>query len=267
MTTTGLIFDIKRFSVNDGPGIRTTVFFKGCPLDCRWCHNPESRKCEPEEILTNHKLDGRAFHDKETIGSVVTVRQVMTEIEKENIFYETSQGGVTFSGGEPLLQPEFLSSLADACRFQGIHVCLDTSGYCEPRLFKELIPKFDLFLYDIKLPDRENHIRYTGFPNDDILTNLWALDSSGKDYIIRMPYIPGVNDSREAIDQLKELLKQLTHRLKEIHFLPYHPLAKSKLKRMGLEDKMNGSIQVDELKLGNLVSEFEKTGYRVKIGG
>jgi len=267
MTDEGLIFDIKRFSVNDGPGIRTTIFFKGCPLDCWWCHNPESRKCEVEEIMTLRKLDGKEFYSREIIGRQVTLKQVMVEIEKEILFYETSGGGVTFSGGEPLMQPAFLSTLADECKRQGIHTCLDTSGYCDPVLFKELIPKFDFFLYDMKLLDRDKHIRYTGSPNDDILVNLLQLDGSGKDYILRMPVIPGVNDDRENINSLKETLKRLTHPLKEIHFLPYHPLAKNKLKRLGLETKMGDSIQVDESKLRKLGIEFEQAGYKVKIGG
>lgn len=267
MSVTGIIFDIKRFSVNDGPGIRTTVFFKGCPLDCRWCHNPESKKCEPEEILTTRTLNDSVFSEKETVGRLVTVQQVMTEIDKEEVFHETSRGGVTFSGGEPLMQPEFLSLLAEECSRRGIHTCLDTSGYCDPELFKILIPKFDLFLYDLKLLDREQHILYTGFPNDDIIYNLIELDKSGCDYIVRMPVIPGVNDDRYNINMLKAKLNQLTFKLREIHLLPYHPLAKTKLKRLGLSDKMNGSDQVDEIKLSKLVEELEQAGYKVKIGG
>ena len=263
----GLIFDIKRFSVNDGPGIRTTVFFKGCPLTCWWCHNPESRACDMEQIVLTRKLDGKDFQHREVIGKLVTVDEVLKEIEKETVFHETSGGGVTFSGGEPLFQPDFLSDLARECRLRNIHTCLDTSGYCEPGLFSSILPLFDLFLFDIKILDRSKHIQYMGCPNDEILYNLMQLDRSGSKYIIRVPVIPGVNDDRESFNDLKNYLKELHHPLKEIHFLPYHPLAKHKLINLGMEDKMNSDLQVNESELHKLVLEFEQTGYKVKVGG
>ena len=267
MVPQGIIFDIKRFSVNDGPGIRTTVFFKGCPLTCVWCHNPESKSVDFQEIEIIRKLDGKEYCRKEIVGRSVTVQQVMQEIEKESVFYETSGGGVTFSGGEPLMQPEFLSLLLDRCRESEFHTCLDTSGHCDTALFKKFIPKTDLFLFDIKILDPEKHFQYTGVDNKLILDNLLQLDRSGHDYIIRMPIIPGVNDDRANIDAMKALLRQLNNPAREIHLLPYHPLAKNKLRRLGMEDKMDPSVEKIEPKLHTLAGEFEQTGYKVTIGG
>jgi pyruvate formate lyase activating enzyme len=262
-----LIFDIKRFSVNDGPGIRTTIFFKGCPLNCWWCHNPESRLIDPQEIITYRKLCDKEFILKEIVGKTVSVDDVMSEIEKETVFYETSGGGVTFSGGEPLMQPEFLSALADACRFRNINTCLDTSGYCDKQLFKEFINKIDLFLFDIKTLDRQKHIQYTGVDNTDILSNLLQLDLSGGKYIIRIPVIQGLNSDKESMIQLIEFLRKLTCPLKEIHLLPYHSLAKSKLRRLKMEDKTDIFKEINDSELKILAGEFEADGYKVNIGG
>ena len=267
MADRGLIFDIKRFSVNDGPGIRTTVFFKGCPLACWWCHNPESQVCDAESIKVTRKLDGREFYHQETVGKFMTVEEVMTEILKENIFHETSGGGVTFSGGEPLLQPEFLADLARACRLRNIHICLDTSGFCDPCLFSQLISLFDMFLYDIKTMSRDKHVQYTGYPNDEILTNLHLLDDSGTPYIIRVPVIPGVNDDADSMSSLMSFLQSLRNPLKEVHFLPYHPLAGNKLKNLRREDKMDESLRINESELHKFAVEFEHAGYKIKIGG
>lgn len=267
MGPTGIIFDIKRFSVNDGPGIRTTVFFKGCPLTCWWCHNPESRSCDPETISITRKLSGKDFYLQEVVGKRVTVEEVLFEIDKESIFHDTSGGGVTFSGGEPLFQPEFLASLAAECRQRDIHTCLDTSGYCDPGLFRSFIPGIDLFLFDIKTLDREKHIQYMGCPNDDILVNLSQLDGAGGQYIIRVPIIPGINNDRKSMDDLGNLLQKLQNPRKEIHFLPYHKLARQKLKNLGMENKMSNALQINEAELHKLVAGFKRSGYQVKIGG
>lgn len=267
MQQQGLIFDIKRFSVNDGPGIRTTVFFKGCPLACWWCHNPEGLSCEIEQAAVIRTLDDREFRVTETIGKLVTVEEVMDEIRKENIFHETSGGGVTFSGGEPLLQPDFLKGLVRACNDAGLHTCLDTSGFCDSFIFKELIPEFRLVLYDVKTLDREKHILYTGFPNEIILQNLNWLDRSGVPYIIRMPVIPGVNADEESAGKLLAFVRSLAFASREIHFLPYHPLARNKLKRLGMENKMDPSVKLNDTELHKLAAFFEQEGFKVKIGG
>jgi pyruvate formate lyase activating enzyme len=267
MHSKGIIFDIKRFSVNDGPGIRTTVFFKGCPLSCWWCHNPESRLSDVEEFEIVHKLDEREFRKKEMIGKYLSVEDVMTEIEKETVFYETSGGGVTFSGGEPLMQPKFLMLLAETCALRNIHTCLDTSGYCNPKLFAEILPKIDFFLFDIKTLDKENHLKYTGVSNEMILTNLSTLAKSGKDYIIRLPLIPGINNDKENILKLKNCLKDLSSPIKEIHLLPYHPLAHNKYRRFGMEEKAQNITEIKEEEMNSLAHTFEQIGYNVKIGG
>jgi pyruvate formate lyase activating enzyme len=267
MSLTGLIFDVKRFSVNDGPGIRTTIFFKGCPLACRWCHNPESRQFCREKIMVMDKLDGREFRHTEEIGKYVTIEEVMREIEKETIFYETSEGGVTFSGGEPLLQPDFLAGLATACHEQGIHTCLDTSGQCESELFKSMIPCFDLFLYDVKLINSNRHMEWTGSSNDTILNNLRILDNSGKKYILRVPLIPAVNMDHENTEAFIELIEQLHFPGREIHLLPYHPMGRNKLKRLGLEDTMTENLKVADEDIQHLSEVITQAGFTVKIGG
>ncbi|MBN2611745.1 MAG: glycyl-radical enzyme activating protein [Bacteroidales bacterium] len=266
-TDKGLIFDIKRFSVNDGPGIRTTIFFKGCPLSCWWCHNPEGISPETEEVFVTEKLDGKDFLRKKQVGTWFSVDELMKEIEKEQVFYETSAGGVTFSGGEPLLQYEFLLKLTDACTSKGIHTCLDTSGYVSPEIFKSVINSFDLFLYDIKTLDNEKHIKYTGFLADIILANLQTLADAGKQFIIRIPVIPGINDHEENITAVKDLISRLNNETKELHLLPYHAIAKGKYLRFGREFKMSGVNEPSENELLRLKSEFEETGYKVKIGG
>jgi len=263
----GLIFDIKRFSVNDGPGIRTTIFFKGCPLSCWWCHNPEGLSGETEEVIIKEKLDGKEFKQIKKVGTFVTVEDLMSEIEKERIFHETSDGGVTFSGGEPLIQHEFLVRLTDECSRRGIHTCLDTSGYVSPGVFKSILNRFDLFLYDIKTLSEHKHLLYTGVPVGTISANLRALSEAGRKFIIRFPVIPGMNDDAENISQMVDFLKNLDNEVKEIHLLPYHATAKSKYRKFGREFKIKNSIEISEIEMKRLKDEFEQIGYKVKIGG
>jgi pyruvate formate lyase activating enzyme len=263
----GLIFDIKRFSINDGPGIRTTIFFKGCPLSCWWCHNPEGLSAEIEEVRVMEKLDGKEFWQIKKVGTFVTVEDLMEEIEKEKIFHETSGGGVTFSGGEPLNQHKFLLRLADECTRRGIHTCLDTSGYVNPGIFRSVLNRFDLFLYDIKMLDNRKHKHYTGVSPEMITENLLELSKSDGKFIIRFPVIPGINDDEENISQMTGFLKNLDNKVKEIHLLPYHASAKSKYNKFGREFKIKNTINVDENKLDRLKDEFVQIGYRVKIGG
>ncbi len=263
----GLIFDIKRFSVNDGPGIRTTIFFKGCPLSCWWCHNPEGLSGEIEEINVVEKLDGIEFKQIKEVGTFVTLEDLMKEIEKERIFYEISGGGVTFSGGEPLYQYRFLHRLAQECRKRGIHTCLDTSGYISPAIFKSLLDDFDLFLYDIKTLDEHKHMQYTGVALETITANLHALSEAGSKFIIRVPVIPGINDDKKEISQLVELMKNLNNEVREIHLLPYHASAKAKYQKFGRDFKINDRIEMNEIELNRLKDKFEQTGYKVKTGG
>ncbi|UCH92152.1 MAG: glycyl-radical enzyme activating protein [Candidatus Aminicenantes bacterium] len=225
----GIIFDIKRFAIHDGPGIRTTVFLKGCPMKCPWCHNPEGQKKCPERGWNNGK--------KEIIGEKRSVDEVMREIDKEVVFYDESKGGVTFSGGEPLVQPKFLQALLQECRKRDIHTTLDTTGYVSPRIFKSIIDKVDLFLYDLKIMDEQTHIRYTGVSNRPVIENLRILSKKGKKVIIRFPVIPGITDTKENIKKLGTFVASLKN-IDEIDLLPYHRTAEGKYRHLKKENKM-----------------------------
>lgn len=225
----GIIFDIKRFAIHDGPGIRTTVFFKGCPMRCPWCHNPESQKKCPERVANNGK--------KEIIGMERSVEEIIDEIEKEVVFYDESQGGVTFSGGEPLAQPQFLQALLKECRKRDIHITLDTTGYVSPKTFKSIIDKVDMFLYDLKIMDDKKHIQCTGVSNRPVLENLKILSKKGKKVIIRFPVIPGITDTEENIKAVGTYVSSLKN-ISEIDLLPYHRIAEGKYRHFKKENKM-----------------------------
>ena len=251
----GIIFDIKRFAIHDGRGIRTTVFFKGCPLSCWWCHNPESQKKEPE-----------ANQAKQTIGERVTVEHIMTEIEKDTVFYDESSGGVTFSGGEPLMQPDFLNALLDECRKKDIHTILDTSGYAFPDIFASVIDKVDLFYYDLKLMDNDRHLKYTGVDNRRINENLATLSRKKKKTVIRFPVIPGITDDPQNIKELAEFVSRLEG-IEGIDCLPYHKTAAEKYKRFAVEYRLTGLNPPASARLEEIKNSFEEYGFKVKIGG
>jgi pyruvate formate lyase activating enzyme len=225
----GVIFDIKRFALHDGPGIRTTVFFKGCPMKCPWCHNPESQKKCPERVTNNGK--------KEIIGKKRSVVEVMNEIEKEVVFYDESRGGVTFSGGEPLVQPQFLKALLQECHKRDIHTTLDTTGYVSPKTFKSIVDQVDMFLYDLKIMDEQNHIRCTGVSNRPVIENLEILSKKGKKVIIRFPVIPGITDTEKNIKAVGTFVSSLKN-INEIDLLPYHHTAEGKYRRLKKENIM-----------------------------
>lgn len=263
----GLIFDIKRFAVHDGPGIRQTIFFKGCPLNCWWCHNPESRLCSQEIITEKKPLDGMVFTDEKTVGQWVTPEEVMHEIEKETVFFDESGGGVTFSGGEPLQQFDFLMALLKACREKDIHTTLDTSGYCKEDKFEKLIGEVDLFLYDLKLMDENLHKKYAGVSNRIILNNLKLLSEEGAEVIIRFPVVPDITHTRKNVDALKNYIHTLKPGIHEIHLLPYHNTGKGKYERFSIPDRMNGVGSLNINDLTELKKEFEAIGFEVRIGG
>lgn len=225
----GIIFDIKRFAIHDGPGIRTTVFFKGCPMKCPWCHNPESQKKCPERVANNKK--------KEIIGKKRSVEEILAEIEKEVVFYDESRGGVTFSGGEPLAQPRFLQALLKECRKRDIHTTLDTTGFVSPKTFNSIIDKVDMFLYDLKIMDDKKHIQCTGVSNRLVLENLKILSKKGKKVIIRFPVIPGFTDREENIKAVGTFVSSLRN-VDEIDLLPYHQIAEGKYRRLKKENMM-----------------------------
>lgn len=269
--TQGTIFDIKRYAIHDGPGIRTTIFFKGCPLTCVWCHNPESHALEPEIFYWDDRCircracveacpegalawkDGGVETDRsrcdrcgacvsicpagacELVGRTVTVDEVMREAEKDSLFYEESTGGVTLSGGEPLAQPGFCRALLQRCRSLGINTALDTAGYAPEVSLLAIAELVNLFLYDLKGIDEGRHRAYTGVANTVILRNLKCLDRLGKRIWIRFPLIRGINDDLDHVTRLGEFVATLSS-VEAIHVLPYHQGGEAKRGRLGWTD-------------------------------
>ncbi|MBF0440752.1 MAG: glycyl-radical enzyme activating protein [Oligoflexales bacterium] len=226
----GAVFNIQRFSLHDGPGIRTTVFLKGCPLDCIWCHNPEGMKPQMDREGSE---DHRGFR-----AGIMSVESVMREVVKDTIFYEESKGGVTFSGGEPTMQPDFLCELLVRSRKLEIHTCLDTSGYADGSVFERIMDHVDLFLYDLKLIDNSLHRRYTGRDNGIILDNLKFLCRNGKRVSARIPLIPSITDTEENISKTAHFLLSEGLSVSEVNLLPYHRYAEEKYRRRGIENRM-----------------------------
>jgi len=262
----GIIFSFKRYSVHDGPGIRQTVFFKGCPLSCWWCHNPESQDVKSESTVRKNILDGLTFEQEETIGKIMSVQEVMNEIEKDSIFYDESGGGVTFSGGEPLMQHKFLIELLDACKDAGIHSAVDTTGFANQNIFKQVAKKTDLFLYDLKLLDDKEHKKYTGVSNKVILDNLKYLNQIKKRVTIRFPVIPGITDTLENVSLMKKFLLPLKN-IRKLALLPYHDIANHKYTKFKMNNKMNGVKALSKKDLAGLKKEFEDIGFKLRIGG
>ncbi len=263
----GMIFDIKRYALHDGPGIRQTVFFKGCPLRCWWCHNPESQSTKTEIITREIKLDGDSCYEDVPVGRLMTVDEVMAEVLKETVFYDESGGGVTFSGGEPLLQAEFLKALAAECRRNNIHTVLDTCGYANPETVDSVADLIDLFLFDIKLIDEERHREYAGVSNRIILANLRRLAANGKKIIVRFPIIPGITDTDENIAGLIGLLHSMSSIINEVDLLPYHSIANHKYLQFEMENKMKDAQPPSDERMNILKEHFEQNGFSVKIGG
>ena len=245
----GTIFNIQRFCVNDGPGIRTTVFLKGCPLSCVWCHNPESQRFEPEILFYKDKCTGcgrckcvtAADRDfvcfngaKEICGKTVSADEVTAEVLKDKPFYENSGGGVTLSGGEPLAQYDFSLELLKKAKENGIHTAIETCGYAEKSKILEIAKYVDLFLFDCKETDQELHKEYTGFDNKIILDNLKALSDAGSKIILRCPIIPGFNDRAEHFKGISETAEKFIG-IEHIEIEPFHPLGESKYSALGRE--------------------------------
>ena len=264
---TGIIFDIKRFSIHDGPGLRTTVFFKGCPLKCSWCHNPESQAGKPERIFWDDRcqrcqvcittckqgaitlvddhivtddakciLSGECVEScyaeaRQIAGRAMSVAEVMSEVERDLPFYDQSEGGVTFSGGEPLMQPDYLLALLAACKQAEFHTTLDTCGFASWGTMDRIRPFVDLFLYDLKFMDPARHKKHTGVDNARILENLQRLSKLGHDIVIRVPIIPGINADAENLHAIGKFAAGLPS-LHRVDILPYHRAAINKYERM-----------------------------------
>jgi pyruvate formate lyase activating enzyme len=302
MQTTGVIFDIKGFAIHDGPGIRTTVFLKGCPLRCWWCHNPESQSRSVEIMLHENRciqcgacvetcpqhaimqrgdlvITDRALctacgtctgvcyaEARETVGQAMTVREVMTTIERDLPFYDESGGGVTFSGGEPLSQPGFLLELLQACKAQEIHTALDTCGYARWATLDDIRPYVDLFLFDVKSMDSDWHQEVTGVPNHLILSNLRALSQHGHRIVLRLPVIPGINDEAESIRQIGAFAASLPS-LERVDMLPYHHTAADKYARLDKAYRFTEARPPSEERMAEFAHILGEFGLRVKIGG
>ena len=301
--TPSLIFDIKRYAINDGPGIRLVVFFKGCNLRCAWCHNPESisakaekmytpAKCikcgtcveacpenaitlTPEGIITDAdlcRMCGKCADvcpSKAIVmsGKVMSVAEIMDAIEKERVFFDQSGGGVTFSGGEPLLHTKLLIELLDECGKKGIHRAVDTAGHVSTETLLEVAGRTDLFLYDLKMMDTELHRKWTTAGNRKILHNLKILAGTGANIIIRIPLIRGINDTVENIQLTAKFISELDGEPKEVHLLPYHAIAQHKYLKLGRAGDFERLMEPGSETIANAISIFGKYGIRAEVGG
>lgn len=263
MSQTGIIFDIQKFSVQDGPGIRTTVFFKGCPLQCLWCHNPESKNPESEirQISTNC-----GSQKSDAIGYEISVDDLMYEIGKDQIFYEESGGGVTFSGGEPMMQTGFLHRLLLQCKKVNNNTAIDTTGYADWSNFEKIIDLVDLYLYDLKLMDDSSHQKYTGVSNRLIMDNLRKLDDLSAKIILRIPLIPNITDTPDNLAAICEYVKSLKN-TRIINLLPYNKLGEDKARKYALENKLGKLNMQSEEALQSMIAIFTDSGLEVRVAG
>ena len=253
---TGKIFEIKRFAVHDGDGIRTTVFFKGCPLNCVWCHNPEGISFETQEAFYGHKCIGcgeckrASFSAEDCLGEArvlygkdTSADELLPILLEDRDFYKSSGGGVTLSGGECLMQADFCAEILKRLKENGIHTAVDTCGFVSKETLDKVIPYTDIFLYDLKAYDNDVHIKCTGKPNERILENLKYLDRIGKDVEIRIPYVPGCNS--DQIEGIAQFLSELRH-ITKIRLLAYHNYAASKYAALNMENTLPSKLPTDE---------------------
>lgn len=258
----GVIFKIKKYALHDGPGIRTTVFFKGCPLSCRWCHNPEGIDPRPQRI-SRCTSSGK---NHETVGTVIGVDALVKEIEKDQLFYDESGGGVTFSGGEPLSQPLFLEAVLAACNHREIHAALDTSGFAPAAAVRRILPLLQLVLFDLKIMDSDRHRRFSGVPNRIILENLGQIARSKTPVRIRMPLIPGLTDGDDNVGEVVRFAGTLKT-VQGIDLLPFHRTGEEKYRRLGLTSPMTGAVPPEPERVEAIKNRFESAGFTVSIGG
>jgi pyruvate formate lyase activating enzyme len=243
-----IVFDIEKFAVHDGPGIRTVVFLKGCPLRCLWCHNPESQSFEQETMA------GVNGGPPETVGKPMTVEEVMASVRKDKPFYDSSSGGLTLSGGEPLAHFEFTRALLAAAKAEGINTAIETSGFAPRERIEELLPLVDLWLWDIKATPA-HHKDLTGADAAPILDNLAFIAAHGAAIVLRCPLVPGVNDSDEALAHIRRLSEE-TPGVIRVDIEPYHPMGEDKNRRLGRTGYFTAPFATDA----------DKTRWRAAIG-
>ncbi len=298
-----LVFDIKRYAINDGPGIRVTVFFKGCPLSCVWCHNPESQSssvqkmysrekclgceacvevCEqaacvltPDGIVTSSDLCilcGKCAEvcpskATEMSGDPLLVEDIMEIIAREKPLLEESGGGVTFSGGEPLMHPDLLLSLLEACGELGIHRCVDTAGMASRELLLEVANNAELFLFDLKMMDSDRHYKYTGVHNRGLLKNLQLLAETDVEIIVRIPLVKDINDDDENIQASALFIAALPGKKRAVNLLPYHDLAVKKHAKLGRDYDSPNLKEPDQERLESIIEIFTQAGLSASVGG
>jgi pyruvate formate lyase activating enzyme len=299
---TGLVFNLQKYSLHDGPGIRTTVFLKGCPLHCSWCHNPESIAPRRELILLENRCivcgecrracpfgtttdqdkpqptgldcctlcgacaDACPAAAREVVGRSYTSAELLKLLLQDRVFYEESGGGVTFSGGEPLLQHEFLSEMLSACRGEGLHTAVDTSGMCPTAQLLAIAPLADLFLFDIKFIDPVRHRHFTGASNELILENLRALGAIHRNIWVRIPVIPGVNDTKHDLDSAAGFASSIDG-VRQVNLLPYHRTGVGKFERLGMNGSLKDLQPPSAAKLKGAARVFERHGLKTITGG
>jgi len=297
----GIVFDFQRFSTHDGPGIRSMVFLKGCPLRCPWCANPESQRLEPLlgffknkcnncYACTNVCPQGAFFQEhgdidweacsnclkcvdvcmyeaRKVYGQELSVEQVVSELLKDKPFFKTSGGGITISGGDPVYQYEFTYNILLACRQQDIHTAVETSGYATNRVFRKIAEQTDLLLYDFKHMDPIMHKETIGVSNEIILENAVMAAEIVPEMIIRIPFIPGFNDSTKNISQMGNFITKRLPRVRKVDILPYHSMGESKSIAIGREYGFPQGTEVTEEKEHEARQILEKFGLKVSIGG
>ena len=296
----GIVFDIQRFSIHDGPGIRTIVFLKGCPLSCRWCSNPESQKLKPvimyQEMNCIHcgrcivackkgaiSINNKGFINRDICtacgecvnvcpasaltmkGRKMTVEQVVKELKKDATTYRRSGGGITLSGGEPLVQSDFSKEIFKACKAQGWHTAIETTGYAKTEIIEKVFPYVDLALMDIKNIDSNIHKEYTGVSNEVILENVKRVSKITK-VIVRVPVIPEFNSSDESIFKISKFVKTLNN-IDTIHLLPYHTYGQNKYELLGREYFMGKMRTLTQEEIDNLKKIVESHNIQCIIGG
>lgn len=265
----GDIFDLKRFAIHDGPGIRTTVFFRGCPLSCWWCHNPEGMVAcgagTPVADLSRESPSYIPESDRVT-GGAVTTDALMRELVKDRVFFEVSSGGVTFSGGEPMMQVDFLVQMLKRCREESLSTAVDTSGYADREDLEGILELTDLFLFDLKLADDSEHVKYTGVSNAGIIENLGLLTRNGARVWIRVPLVPGITDGMDNISGIISIISGYGN-IEKVSLLPYNKIGEDKFRRLNIPFRPGDLRTQTESELDGMRDRFIDAGFAVSVGG